>query len=98
MVKGDHSPFDKSLRVYWAARNEKHSPYPKRVSFLLKVQKSVCPLCKRKFVVFDSDSWEVDHITPRAMGGNDNYSNLQLLHKHCHIAKTTSQRFSNNRQ
>jgi RNA-directed DNA polymerase len=31
---------------------------------------------------------EVDHIIPRYKGGRDIYLNLQLLHKHCHIAKT----------
>jgi RNA-directed DNA polymerase len=31
---------------------------------------------------------EVHHIKPKASGGKDTYVNLQLLHKHCHIAKT----------
>ncbi|MCA1971248.1 MAG: HNH endonuclease [Caenispirillum sp.] len=30
----------------------------------------------------------VDHIVPRADGGTDDFSNLQLLHHGCHSAKT----------
>jgi len=31
---------------------------------------------------------EVDHIVPRSKKGKDVYSNLQLLHTHCHHIKT----------
>ncbi|MCC5601749.1 HNH endonuclease [Nostoc favosum] len=31
---------------------------------------------------------EEDHIIPRALGGKDEYNNLQLLHRHCHDEKT----------
>jgi RNA-directed DNA polymerase len=31
---------------------------------------------------------EVDHILAKVLGGKDTYSNLQLLHKHCHVRKT----------
>ena len=30
----------------------------------------------------------MDHIIPRALGGRDGYHNWQLLHRHCHDAKT----------
>jgi hypothetical protein len=33
---------------------------------------------------------EVDHIIPRAIGGKDEYKNLQLLHRHCHQKKTVN--------
>ncbi len=36
----------------------------------------------------DGDVWEVDHITPKSLGGNNWYDNLQLLHRHCHDMKT----------
>lgn len=91
MVKEKNSPFDQSLSLYWTTRNEKHSPFSKRVSTLLKKQKSTCPLCKRKFDVFDSQNWEVDHIVPRALGGKDEYINLQLIHRACHVIKTSLQ-------
>ncbi|MHC5780033.1 group II intron reverse transcriptase/maturase, partial [Nostoc sp.] len=34
------------------------------------------------------DVLEIDHIIPRAIGGKDEYKNLQLLHRHCHNEKT----------
>ncbi len=33
---------------------------------------------------------EIDHKVPRSKGGKDSYSNLQLLHGHCHDAKTAA--------
>jgi len=86
-VKETESPFSGSH--YWALRESKHSPYPLRVRELLGKQKNCCPICKRQFNIFDSKTWEVDHILPRFAGGKDEYSNLQLLHKECHEKKTT---------
>lgn len=34
------------------------------------------------------DVMEVDHIIPRVTGGKDVYTNLQLLHRHCHQLKS----------
>ncbi|WP_375499758.1 HNH endonuclease [uncultured Nostoc sp.] len=36
----------------------------------------------------DWDVIEEDHIIPRAIGGKDEYKNLQLLHRYCHDEKT----------
>lgn len=85
-VKGDASPY--SGDIYWALRSKKNSPYPLRVTNLLARQRQGCPICKKVFETFDSKTWEVDHIVPRSKGGPDIYSNLQLLHKSCHEAKT----------
>jgi RNA-directed DNA polymerase len=85
-VLGNESPFSRNM--YWAIRSEKHSPYPLRVRTLLVRQEQSCPLCKRTFTEFDSTSWEVDHILPKSQGGKDEYKNLQLLHKECHLQKT----------
>ncbi|WP_366519108.1 HNH endonuclease signature motif containing protein [uncultured Thermosynechococcus sp.] len=30
----------------------------------------------------------MDHVIPLSLGGKDTYDNLQLLHRHCHDAKT----------
>jgi RNA-directed DNA polymerase len=38
----------------------------------------------------DGDLMEIDHLVPRSKGGKDNYDNLQLLHGHCHDAKTAA--------
>ncbi|MUL35988.1 hypothetical protein BWI75_06390 [Gloeocapsopsis sp. AAB1 = 1H9] len=36
----------------------------------------------------DEDLMEIDHKLPPSKGGKDNYDNLQLLHRHCHDAKS----------
>lgn len=88
-VKGDKSPHDGD-HVYWAVRMASYRRLPIRVSKLLKQQKGFCPYCKTEFQ-FDS-IMEVDHIQPKALGGKDIYANLQLLHRHCHIRKTRTDR------
>lgn len=84
-VKGNKSPFDGD-HIYWAARMSTYKRLPTRVSKLLKQQKGYCTLCRTRFHL--DSVMEVDHIMPKALGGRDTYANLQLLHKHCHIAKT----------
>ena len=84
-VKGDKSPYDGDL-VYWSSRLGTHPEMPNRKAKLLKQQKGKCPWCGLSFQ--DWDVLEVDHIIPRAIGGKDDYKNLQLLHRHCHDEKT----------
>lgn len=86
-IKGDESPYSNS--IYWAMRSNRNSPYNTRVTKLLQNQKQICLWCKQKFTTFDSINWEVDHILPKSKGGKDVYANLQLLHKHCHMEKTS---------
>ncbi len=84
-VKGDKSPYDGDL-VYWSSRLGTHPEMPNRKAKLLKQQKGKCPWCGLNFQ--DWDVLETDHIIPKALGGRDEYKNLQLLHRHCHDEKT----------
>ncbi len=84
-VKSDKSPFDGDL-VYWGTRMGSHPEVPNRTAYLLKRQKGKCTHCELHF--HEWDVLEVDHIIPRALGGKDEYKNLQLLHRHCHDEKT----------
>lgn len=84
-VKGNSSAYDGN-HVYWAVRNSQYSSLSTRVNNLLKRQLGKCLACKKKFQL--EDIMEVDHIIPRSKGGLDKYSNLQLLHRQCHIEKT----------
>ncbi|WP_069791690.1 group II intron reverse transcriptase/maturase (plasmid) [Cyanobacterium sp. IPPAS B-1200] len=86
-VKGDKSPYDGDW-IYWTARIGKHPEVSIRVANLLKKQKGKCTVCGLNFK--DGDKLEVDHIIPKALGGKDEYKNLQLLHRHCHDKKTAS--------
>lgn len=45
-----------------------------------------CHICGRKIQV--TEQWEVEHIIPLAMGGEDAGSNLAPAHKSCHRQKT----------
>jgi RNA-directed DNA polymerase len=84
-VKGDASPFDGNL-LYWARRLREHPELPRRISALLKRQNGRCAHCGLHFR--DGDLMEVDHITPKHLGGIDAYLNWQLLHGHCHDEKS----------
>ena len=48
-------------------------------------QKGICPLCDK---ALESTIMDADHITPISLGGTNELSNLQLLHKECHANKT----------
>ena len=84
-VKGGKSPYDGDL-VYWSSRLGTHPEMPNRKAKLLKQQKGKCSWCGLSFQHWDV--LEVDHKIPRAIGGKDEYQNLQLLHRHCHDEKT----------
>jgi RNA-directed DNA polymerase len=84
-VEGARSPFDGDW-AYWATRMGRHPEVTPRVATLLKAQRGKCVRCGLFFR--DTDLLEVDHIVPLAKGGFDRYDNWQLLHRHCHDAKT----------
>jgi RNA-directed DNA polymerase len=85
-VKGESSPYDGNL-VYWSSRMGKHPEVSTRVATLLKKQKGKCAHCGLYFR--EEDVLEVDHKIPLCLGGKDEYSNLQILHRHCHDTKTS---------
>jgi RNA-directed DNA polymerase len=84
-VKGEKSPFDGDL-TYWSSRMGSHPEMPSDKATLLKKQKGRCAYCGLTFR--DGDLMEIDHITPKSLGGNNHRSNKQLLHHHCHDKKT----------
>lgn len=84
-VKGDKSPFDGDT-VYWSIRLGTHPEMSSRKAKLLKQQKGKCSWCELRFQEWDVT--EEDHKIPRALGGKDEWKNLQLLHRHCHDEKT----------
>jgi RNA-directed DNA polymerase len=86
----DHkSPFDGD-HVYWAKRLKKYSGYPYSICQLMRKQRYICPICNTPFMT--KERLEIDHIIPQSQGGSDNYSNLQVVHKTCHISKTRDQK------
>lgn len=95
-VKSDESPYNPNASIYWTLRMEKHSPLPSGHRYLVTRQRGKCPLCGNTFTAFDVGTWELDHIVPKNDGGTDSYSNLQLIHKSCHIRKTRAEANSSN--
>lgn len=84
-VKGNQSPFNGDW-IYWSTRMRRHPEATARVATLLWQQKGRCAFCG--LFLRNGDLLEQDHIIPRAQGGADILSNLQLLHRHCHDYKT----------
>jgi RNA-directed DNA polymerase len=77
-------------RIYpwrWSSRMGEHPKTTTRVATLLKSQSGKCTHCGMYFR--EEDVLEIDHITPKSLGGKDEYKNLQILHRHCHDEKTT---------
>ena len=84
-VKGDKSPYDGNL-IYWSSRMGRHPEMPTSKAIRLKKQKGKCNWCGLHFR--EGDVLEEDHIIATALDGKNEYENLQLLHAHCHDAKT----------
>lgn len=84
-IRGKASPYDGN-HLYWAVRMEKYSGYNPSISKLIKRQYGRCTICNEAFTPMDII--EADHIVPRSKGGSDKFSNLQALHKHCHVQKS----------
>lgn len=49
---------------------------------IVESQDYKCTVCKQEFT--SEDEWDVHHIIRRVDGGNDNISNLMMLHVNCH--------------
>ena len=90
-ILGDYSPYNGD-NLYWGKRTINKGTWNIRQRKLINSQKGFCPYCKTQFLI--DSVVEVDHIIPISKGGKDVYSNLQLLHKHCHISKTREDNLS----
>jgi group II intron reverse transcriptase/maturase len=84
-VKGAKSPFDGD-HIYWSTRTQRYGSFSKTERKLLTAQNGRCNLCNEFFKT--GNTIEVDHIQRLADGGKDVFSNLQLLHRHCHEVKS----------
>lgn len=83
-VAGTKSPYDGDA-AYWSRRLTRYQGVSARVSKLLTLQAGKCKHCGLEFGT--EDIMEIDHIVPLSKGGKDVFSNLQLLHGHCHDQK-----------
>jgi len=64
----------------------------KQKSDLLQKQNAICKLCHG--LIDGTEDTQIDHIIPKAEGGKDKKSNLQVVHLTCHQQKTAVERRS----
>lgn len=88
-VRGNASPYDGNWK-YWSRRLQDHPLLSSEKGYLLRKQKGVCRFCGLYFK--DEDLVEIDHILPLSLGGTNDWSNKQALHRHCHDQKTAKDR------
>ena len=84
LVKGYASPDDPSLKEYWRQR-ERMKAQTKLVHSRQKIAKKqdyICPVCGEPLL--NQEVLQLHHKLPKAMGGDDSYGNLQLVHLYCH--------------
>ncbi|MEN8215578.1 MAG: group II intron reverse transcriptase/maturase, partial [Pseudomonadota bacterium] len=78
----DRSYYDGDT-AYWADRLSKgYGNITPSKAKMLRKQGGICPECKSR--LSNEDLMESHHIIYRCKGGKDEYSNLVLLHRHCH--------------
>ena len=53
---------------------------------LFQAADGICHICSGKITV--GEAWEVEHIIPLALGGDDHGANLQPAHVKCHRTKS----------
>lgn len=88
-VRGKASVYDGDS-AYWFRRNSRFISLSPNVVRLFNRQGGRCPWCGRTITA--GIPLEVDHVEPLSHGGSRRESNLQLLHRACHIQKSRRDR------
>jgi RNA-directed DNA polymerase len=89
-VKGTHSPLDPRLTAYWEERRRKslfrrlRAEARKLQLYLLRRQQYRCAITG--LPLEDLSQVEVHHITPKCVGGNDDWRNLCLVLHWAHVS------------
>jgi RNA-directed DNA polymerase len=89
-VKGTHSPLDPRLAAYWEERRTR-SLYRRALADARKLQRYLLARQKYRCAITglpleDLAQVEIHHITPKHVGGNDDWSNLCLVLRWAHQA------------
>ncbi|MDT3498332.1 group II intron reverse transcriptase/maturase, partial [Bacillus toyonensis] len=84
-IRYKNSPDNPELSDYFAKRDKKDFDNNNTLTRIkiAKKQKYICPMCEE--ALQNGEALEVHHKVPKAYGGTNEYSNLQLLHISCHI-------------
>lgn len=82
-VRGTASPDDPRLREYWWERSKINARHLTRSDVrLAEAQDWYCPVCGMDLI--NGEQLQRHHRRPKAEGGDDAYSNRELLHLYCH--------------
>ena len=85
-IKGTANPYDPEFETYFEERlglTMKESLKGRnRLLFVWYAQDGLCPNCEEK--ITKETGWNIHHIFPKAQGGDDKMTNLELLHPNCH--------------
>lgn len=83
----DYPIFDKRLK----RQMKKDKRLNKLKQKLLVAQGGLCTLCGQ-LLDLNLEQVELDHIIPKSAGGENSMKNVALLHKECHLKKTSWER------
>lgn len=74
-----------SFHKSYALEKRKITLSEEQIKELIVKQRNICPISKTS--LYWGDEVEVDHIEPLAVGGKDEHSNLQVVHKDSNRSK-----------
>jgi len=85
-IKGAANPYAPEFETYFEERLGRSMNESLRGNNRLKVlwyaQDGLCPKCGEK--ITKETGWNLHHVLPKAQGGDDKMTNLELLHPNCH--------------
>jgi RNA-directed DNA polymerase len=85
-IRGEANPFDPAQEAYFESRlgreMEGNLKGKTKLLRLWRRQDKECPQCHER--ITKETGWHVHHILPKSEGGEENISNLVLLHPNCH--------------
>ncbi len=85
-IRSGANPFDPNDEAYFEDRlgwkMKESLKGNNKLARLWVSQNMRCPICKQ--VITGETDWHIHHILPKTVGGNDNVSNLVMVHPNCH--------------
>jgi RNA-directed DNA polymerase len=85
-IKADANLYDPQWETYfekrWQLKMKSNLLGNWKLANIWESQKGLCLICHQKITL--ESKWDTHHIQLRCEGGNDNMSNLVMLHPNCH--------------
>jgi len=85
-IKTEANPFDPKWETYFekrlALKMMDDITLTRKLRYIWRSQNGKCLICRSP--ITKETGWNIHHVIPRVKGGNDNTSNLVVLHPNCH--------------